>query len=60
MGPCRLTALAVLNPHVREPWETSRRQSSRLGWVTKGQLSWEGAGRTSSFTSSDNGGRETS
>lgn len=49
MGPCRRTALAVLSPHVREPWETSRRQSSRLGWVTKGQLSWGGGRQDIAF-----------
>lgn len=32
-------------PTVREAWETSVKESSRLGWVTKGQLSL-GAGRT--------------
>lgn len=46
----RLAALAALSPHFREPWETSIRQSSRLGWVTKGQHSL-GAGRTLPFTS---------
>lgn len=43
-------------PCVREPWESSEKESSRLGWVTKGQLSL-GAGRTLAFTFSDNGGR---
>lgn len=43
-------------PSVREPWENSAKETSRLGWVTKGQLSL-GAGRTLAFTFSDNGGR---
>lgn len=46
-------------PTVREPWETSGKESSRLGWVTKGQLSL-GAGRTLPFPSPDHGGGRSS